>query len=223
MFRHWHRLRSVLFLAIALQFAQVGAMAHALSHDPSRLRLPDRVALHASLCGECATFGAVLTPGHTANHAAFALEGTGILFSADHVMAWATSIVAPPDGAMADYIPGFEATSWHGLFAPAGTPKDAVDKLSQALQKAVQDPKVTARFADLGTVPVPPAQATPEAMDQLRSNRYSRVLVTKEKSLDDIVGYLYVKDFLDRTVNEGTDLSNLVREAGRRLVTARGA
>ncbi|QPC94107.1 MBL fold metallo-hydrolase [Mesorhizobium sp. INR15] len=46
----------------------------------------------------------VLTPGHTANHAAFALEGTGILFSADHVMGWATSIVAPPDGAMADYI-----------------------------------------------------------------------------------------------------------------------
>lgn len=46
----------------------------------------------------------VLTPGHTANHAAFALEGTGVLFSADHVMAWATSIVAPPDGAMADYM-----------------------------------------------------------------------------------------------------------------------
>jgi glyoxylase-like metal-dependent hydrolase (beta-lactamase superfamily II) len=46
----------------------------------------------------------VLTPGHTANHAAFAMEGTGILFSADHVMAWATSIVAPPDGAMADYM-----------------------------------------------------------------------------------------------------------------------
>jgi glyoxylase-like metal-dependent hydrolase (beta-lactamase superfamily II) len=46
----------------------------------------------------------ILTPGHTANHAAFALEGTGILFSADHVMAWATSIVAPPDGAMADYM-----------------------------------------------------------------------------------------------------------------------
>ena len=46
----------------------------------------------------------VLTPGHTANHAAFALEGAGVLFSADHVMAWATSIVAPPDGAMADYM-----------------------------------------------------------------------------------------------------------------------
>jgi glyoxylase-like metal-dependent hydrolase (beta-lactamase superfamily II) len=47
---------------------------------------------------------AVLTPGHAANHAAFALEGTGILFSADHVMAWSTSIVAPPDGAMSDYM-----------------------------------------------------------------------------------------------------------------------
>lgn len=46
----------------------------------------------------------VLTPGHAANHAAFALEGTGILFSADHVMAWSTTIVAPPDGAMTEYM-----------------------------------------------------------------------------------------------------------------------
>lgn len=47
---------------------------------------------------------AIHTPGHTANHVAFALEGSGILFSADHVMAWSTSIVAPPDGAMTDYM-----------------------------------------------------------------------------------------------------------------------
>jgi len=50
----------------------------------------------------------VLTPGHTANHACFGLAGSGILFSADHVMAWATSIVAPPDGAMADYMASLE-------------------------------------------------------------------------------------------------------------------
>lgn len=54
--------------------------------------------------GDGWTLAAVLTPGHTANHAAFALENSGILFSADHVMAWATSIVAPPDGAMSDYM-----------------------------------------------------------------------------------------------------------------------
>lgn len=47
---------------------------------------------------------AIHTPGHTANHVAFALEGTGIVFSGDHVMAWSTSIVAPPDGSMRDYM-----------------------------------------------------------------------------------------------------------------------
>lgn len=53
------------------------------------------------------------TPGHTANHCAFALENagrenTGIVFSADHVMAWATTIVAPPDGAMSDFMASVE-------------------------------------------------------------------------------------------------------------------
>ncbi|MBX6427004.1 MAG: MBL fold metallo-hydrolase [Variibacter sp.] len=47
---------------------------------------------------------AVMTPGHTANHVAYALGGTDILFSGDHVMAWSTTIVAPPDGAMRDYM-----------------------------------------------------------------------------------------------------------------------
>src|SRR5205085_5552128 len=46
----------------------------------------------------------VATPGHTANHMAFALKGTDILFSGDHVMGWSTTIVAPPDGAMTDYM-----------------------------------------------------------------------------------------------------------------------
>lgn len=57
-----------------------------------------------TIAGDGWALTAVLTPGHTANHAAFALDGTGILFSADHVMAWATSIVAPPDGSMMDYM-----------------------------------------------------------------------------------------------------------------------
>jgi glyoxylase-like metal-dependent hydrolase (beta-lactamase superfamily II) len=51
---------------------------------------------------------AILTPGHTTNHVAFAFEDRGIVFSADHVMAWATSIVAPPDGAMSDYMASLE-------------------------------------------------------------------------------------------------------------------
>src|SRR5438270_7032117 len=47
---------------------------------------------------------AVTTPGHTANHMAFACREAEVLFSGDHVMAWSTSIVAPPDGAMSDYM-----------------------------------------------------------------------------------------------------------------------
>jgi glyoxylase-like metal-dependent hydrolase (beta-lactamase superfamily II) len=43
---------------------------------------------------------ALFTPGHCANHLCFGLDGTGILFSADHVMSWSTSVVSPPDGNM---------------------------------------------------------------------------------------------------------------------------
>jgi hydroxyacylglutathione hydrolase len=47
---------------------------------------------------------AVATPGHTANHMAYALKDNSVLFAGDHVMGWSTSIVAPPDGAMSDYM-----------------------------------------------------------------------------------------------------------------------
>ncbi|MGR9434116.1 MBL fold metallo-hydrolase [Rhizobium leguminosarum] len=61
-----------------------------------------------TLSGDGWSLRAVLTPGHTANHAAFALAGRDILFTGDHVMAWSTSIVAPPDGSMADYMASLE-------------------------------------------------------------------------------------------------------------------
>ncbi|HEY1363396.1 MAG TPA: MBL fold metallo-hydrolase [Xanthobacteraceae bacterium] len=50
------------------------------------------------------TIEALTTPGHTANHMAFALKEAELIFSGDHVMAWSTPVVAPPDGAMSDYI-----------------------------------------------------------------------------------------------------------------------
>lgn len=58
---------------------------------------------------------------------------------------------------------GFEVAVWHGVYAPKGTPKPVIDKLSKALQAALKDEKVVARFADLGTEPVPQSDATPEA------------------------------------------------------------
>jgi tripartite-type tricarboxylate transporter receptor subunit TctC len=58
---------------------------------------------------------------------------------------------------------GFEVAVWHGIYAPKGTPKAVIDKLSSALQAALRDEKVVSRFADLGTEPVPQTEATPDA------------------------------------------------------------
>ncbi len=46
---------------------------------------------------------AIHTPGHAPDHLCFALEGRRIVFSGDHVMAWNTTVIAPPEGRMADY------------------------------------------------------------------------------------------------------------------------
>ena len=60
-------------------------------------------------------------------------------------------------------LPDFQVGVWHGLYAPAGTPEDVIAKLTAALQAALQDENVIARFAELGTAPVALEQATPEA------------------------------------------------------------
>jgi len=58
--------------------------------------------------GDDWTVEALTTPGHTANHMAYAFKEADLIFSGDHVMAWSTSIVAPPDGAMSDYMASLE-------------------------------------------------------------------------------------------------------------------
>ncbi|QXQ07041.1 MBL fold metallo-hydrolase [Sphingosinicellaceae bacterium] len=66
---------------------------------------PDRVLADGeSVAGPGWTLTAIATPGHTSNHLCFALAEEQALFSGDHVMGWSTTVVAPPDGDMADYI-----------------------------------------------------------------------------------------------------------------------
>lgn len=100
--------------------------------------VPDVALADGSLThGDGWTIRTVLTPGHAANHAAFALEGTGVLFSADHVMAWATSIVAPPDGAMADYMKSLDKLIERDdrlLFPGHGGPVSAPRKFMRGLK-----------------------------------------------------------------------------------------
>jgi glyoxylase-like metal-dependent hydrolase (beta-lactamase superfamily II) len=66
---------------------------------------PDRALADGEVVtGKGFSIEAVTTPGHTANHMAFAFKEANLLFSGDHVMAWSTPVVAPPDGAMSDYM-----------------------------------------------------------------------------------------------------------------------
>ncbi|MCQ4158482.1 MBL fold metallo-hydrolase [Roseomonas sp. GC11] len=86
--------------------------------------------------GEGWRLAALHTPGHCANHLCFALEGGGVLFSADHVMGWSTSVVSPPDGDMADYMAGLErlAARPEGLFLPGhGAPVEEPAAFTRAL------------------------------------------------------------------------------------------
>jgi glyoxylase-like metal-dependent hydrolase (beta-lactamase superfamily II) len=84
-----------------LHFGEVNPFAESSDTD----FVPDIALAHGQRVeGDGWALTALLTPGHAANHVAFALDGDGVVFSADHVMAWATSIVAPPDGSMADYM-----------------------------------------------------------------------------------------------------------------------
>jgi glyoxylase-like metal-dependent hydrolase (beta-lactamase superfamily II) len=66
--------------------------------------VPDRALADGEVVsGDGWTIEAVATPGHTANHMAFALKEKNILLSGDHVMAWSTPVVAPPEPI---YLPG---------------------------------------------------------------------------------------------------------------------
>ncbi len=61
-------------------------------------------------------------------------------------------------------LPGFEAATWYGLYAPKGTPKEVIAKLHQAYLKALSDKAWTQKMSDLGIHLLPEAQYAPEAL-----------------------------------------------------------
>ena len=105
--------------------------AHRLDAASDQEHVPDRImSMGDSVSGPGWTLEAVETPGHTANHLAFTLPQEGALLSGDHVMAWSTTVVAPPDGSMADYMRSIEllrgmehAIYWPGHGGPVREPQ----------------------------------------------------------------------------------------------------
>ena len=109
------------------------ALAAPVADEPNAVRLEadhdDAFAPDVSLCaggriaGPGWTLEAIPTPGHTSNHLSYALLEENALFTGDHVMGWSTTVIAPPDGDMTDYVESLErvragryATLWptHG-------------------------------------------------------------------------------------------------------------
>ena len=100
----------------ARQFAGGADAARAVQFQPD-LTIGDGDAVHV----EGRVLHAVATPGHAPDHIAFALPEFGILFCGDHVMGWSTTVVAPPDGSMRDYMGSLEKLLARGetLYLPA--------------------------------------------------------------------------------------------------------
>jgi len=71
-------------------------------------------------------------------------------------------------------VPKFDVTTWYGLYAPRNTPKPIVDALVDALQKALKDPPLVNRFAELSMAPVEQDRATPTALEALLKSEIDR-------------------------------------------------
>jgi glyoxylase-like metal-dependent hydrolase (beta-lactamase superfamily II) len=107
------------------------------------------------------TLAAVHTPGHASNHLCFALAQEGSLFSGDHVMAWSTTVVAPPDGDMAAYMASLErlAARAEDLYYPGhGAPATSARRYVRGLasHRRQRESAILARIAagdgDIATI-----------------------------------------------------------------------
>lgn len=59
---------------------------------------------------------------------------------------------------IAEFVPGYEASTWNGVVAPKNTPPEALNRLNSAINDALADATIKARFTDLGATPMPPAE-----------------------------------------------------------------
>jgi tripartite-type tricarboxylate transporter receptor subunit TctC len=82
----------------------------------------------------------------------------------------------PDVPAIAETLPGYEASVWYGIAAPKGTPPEIVDKLNHAVNATLADPKVQARLADLGGDPMPMTPAEFGTLVASETEKWSKVI-----------------------------------------------
>jgi tripartite-type tricarboxylate transporter receptor subunit TctC len=83
-----------------------------------------------------------------------------------------------------DTVPGYEATAWFGVGMPKGTPREAIDRMNAAVNKALTDPKLRARLAELGGAPIP---GTPEDFGKViaaETEKWAKVVASSGATVD---------------------------------------
>lgn len=82
----------------------------------------------------------------------------------------------PDVPAVAETVPGYEASAWFGASAPKGTPQAAIDRLNREFNAALADPGMKAKLADLGGVPIP---GTPDqfwALHRAETEKWAKIV-----------------------------------------------
>jgi tripartite-type tricarboxylate transporter receptor subunit TctC len=85
---------------------------------------------------------------------------------------------------VAETLPGFEASAWFGIGAPKGTPREIVEKLNREVNEALKDPRILARTAELGGVPI---VVTPEGFGEIikaETEKWAKVVEFSGVKLD---------------------------------------
>ncbi|HEY8608378.1 MAG TPA: tripartite tricarboxylate transporter substrate binding protein [Noviherbaspirillum sp.] len=81
-------------------------------------------------------------------------------------------------------VPGYEISTWYGVWAPANTPKDIVAKLSGEIAKLVREPETAKRIAELGSIPVGSSPAEFEAYNRSEQVKFDKIVKQSGAKLD---------------------------------------
>jgi tripartite-type tricarboxylate transporter receptor subunit TctC len=96
-----------------------------------------------------------------------------------HALAVTTSARAeelPDIPTVADFVPGYESSQWYGVGAPKNTPVEIVEKLNKEINAALADPKMKARFADLGGTVLPGSPADFGKLISAETEKWGKVV-----------------------------------------------
>jgi len=85
---------------------------------------------------------------------------------------------------VAEYVPGFEASSWYGVSAPKNVPQEIIERLNKEINAALADPRMKARFADMSATPIPGSPFDYGKLVAAETEKWGRVVRTANIKAD---------------------------------------